>query len=148
MAAEGADGRSVGYRRLEGSFDPRADFIFEGIDRTEVIGDFGLVMGGAVGDEVDRADHALGTPMEAIVLATSDGPLSYYSVVLEDRISWRSDREPGKARADMVYIQNPAGGAVFSVGSMSWLGSLSHNRYRNNVSRITENVLRRFSKLQ
>jgi N,N-dimethylformamidase beta subunit-like protein/concanavalin A-like lectin/glucanase superfamily protein len=147
MAAEGADGRSVGYRRLEGSFDPRANFIFEGIDANEVIGNFGLVMGGAVGDEVDRADHALGTPGEAIVLATSDGPLSYYSVVLEDRISWRSARQPGEARADMVYIPNPSGGAVFSVGSMSWLGSLSHNHYRNNVSRITENVLRRFSKL-
>jgi N,N-dimethylformamidase len=147
MAAEGADGRSVGYRRLEGSFDPKADFIFEGVDSGEVIGDFGLVMGGAVGDEVDRADHALGTPMEAILLATSDGPLSYYSVVLEDRITWRSAREPGQARADMVYIQNPTGGAVFSVGSMSWLGSLSHNHYQNNVSRITENVLRRFSKL-
>jgi N,N-dimethylformamidase len=33
---------------------------------------------------------------------------------------------------------------VFSVGSMSWLGSLSHARYDNNVSRITANVLRRF----
>ncbi len=146
MAAEGADGRSVGYRRLEGSFDQRAAFIFEGVEREEVIGDFGLVMGGAVGDEVDRADQELGTPPEALVLATSYGPLSYYSVVLEDRISWRSDREPGAARADMVYLENDNGGAVFSVGSMAWLGSLSHNQYRNNVSRITENVLRRFAR--
>jgi N,N-dimethylformamidase len=39
----------------------------------------------------------------------------------------------------------PQGGAVFSTGSIAWIGSLSHNGYDNNVSRITENVLRRFS---
>jgi len=33
---------------------------------------------------------------------------------------------------------------VFSAGSIAWAGSLSHNRYQNNVARITENVLRRF----
>ena len=48
-------------------------------------------------------------------------------------------------RADMVYMEGPNGGAVFSVGSISWCGSLSHNGYDNNVSRITGNVLRRFS---
>ncbi len=34
---------------------------------------------------------------------------------------------------------------VFSVGSIAWCGSLSHNNYNNNVSRITKNVLDRFS---
>jgi N,N-dimethylformamidase len=33
---------------------------------------------------------------------------------------------------------------VFSVGSIAWAGSLSHHAYRNNVSRITQNVLMRF----
>ena len=47
-------------------------------------------------------------------------------------------------RADMTFFEHPGGGAVFSVGSISWTGSLSHNQYENNVSRITENVLRRF----
>ena len=51
-----------------------------------------------------------------------------------------------KVRADMVYYQTQNGGAVFSVGSINWLGSLSHNNYENNVSRITENVLREFVK--
>ena len=37
------------------------------------------------------------------------------------------------------------GGGVFSVGSIAWCGSLSHNNYSNNVSRITKNVLDRFS---
>jgi N,N-dimethylformamidase len=47
-----------------------------------------------------------------------------------------------RVRADMVYFEGPHGGAVFSVGSIIWCGCLSHNEYRNNVSRITENVLR------
>jgi N,N-dimethylformamidase len=142
-ASEGADGRSIGYRRLAASRDPRVAFIFESVEE-EVIGDFGLVMGGAAGDEVDRADLALGTPPETMVLATA--LLSEcYSVLLEDRISWRSDRRHGEPRADMTYLENDAGGAVFSVSSMSWLGSLSHDHYANNVSRVTANVLRRFA---
>jgi N,N-dimethylformamidase len=118
-------------------------FIFDGVTEP-VVGDFGLVMGGAAGDEVDRADAALGTPPETMVLATA--LLSeHYSVLLEDRISWRSDRQQGEPRADLTYLENDAGGAVFSVSSMSWLGSLSHARYDNNVSRVTANVLRRFA---
>jgi len=33
---------------------------------------------------------------------------------------------------------------VFSAGSITWFGSLSYNGYDNNVSRISENVLKRF----
>ena len=47
-------------------------------------------------------------------------------------------------RADIVFFETPNGGAVFSTGSIAWCGSLSHNGYDNNVSRITGNVLRRF----
>ena len=45
----------------------------------------------------------------------------------------------------MVFFETPNDGAVFSTGSISWCGSLSHNGYDNDVSRITANVLRRFS---
>ena len=48
------------------------------------------------------------------------------------------------ARADIVFFTMPNNGAVFSVGSISWSGSLSHNNYQNNVSQITDNVLKRF----
>ena len=47
-------------------------------------------------------------------------------------------------RADLAFYETPAGGAVFSTGSIAWCGSLSHNGYANNVARITGNVLRRF----
>ena len=47
-------------------------------------------------------------------------------------------------RADMVFYEHPGGGAVFSTGSISYVGSLSHDAYANNISRLTLNVLRRF----
>ena len=47
-------------------------------------------------------------------------------------------------RADLAFFETGQGGAVFSVSSIAWCGSLSHANYVNNVSRITENVLRRF----
>ncbi|MDA1189777.1 MAG: hypothetical protein O2854_08905, partial [Chloroflexi bacterium] len=49
-----------------------------------------------------------------------------------------------RVRSDMVYFETPNDGAVFSVGSISYIGCLSYNDYDNNISRITENVLRRF----
>jgi N,N-dimethylformamidase len=33
---------------------------------------------------------------------------------------------------------------VFATSSIAWPGSLAHDNYRNNVSRITKNVLDRF----
>ena len=35
-------------------------------------------------------------------------------------------------------------GAVFSVGSIAWGGSMAWNKFQNNVSKITQNVLNRF----
>ena len=49
-------------------------------------------------------------------------------------------------RADMVYYKTPNDGAVISFSSMSWLGSLSHNNYENNVSRLMKNVIDGFMK--
>ena len=47
-------------------------------------------------------------------------------------------------RSDMVMVEYPNGGAVFSVGSISWSACLSHNDYDNNVSRVMRNVLEGF----
>jgi N,N-dimethylformamidase len=44
----------------------------------------------------------------------------------------------------MAFGETPAGGALFATSSIAWCGSLSHNAYDNNVSRITWNVLQRF----
>ena len=45
--------------------------------------------------------------------------------------------------AEVIFFETPAGGAVFSVGSMAWFGSLSHNGYDNNISAMTANALKR-----
>jgi N,N-dimethylformamidase len=44
----------------------------------------------------------------------------------------------------MVFYEHPGGGAVFSTGSIAYVGSLAHKGYDNNISRLTLNVLRRF----
>jgi N,N-dimethylformamidase beta subunit-like, C-terminal/Concanavalin A-like lectin/glucanases superfamily len=135
------------YVRKPGSFDPRASFIFEGIGPGELIGDFeslGLEHG-AAGDEIDRFDEALGSPAHTLVLATaSNFSKNYLHVVEEIHASRLWDSADPLVRSDMVYFEYPNGGAVFSVGSISWFGSLSYNRYNNDVSRITDNVMRRF----
>lgn len=146
FAAEGHDSGS-GYRRRQDSHDPRVAFIFEGIGEDEVIGDFGLICGGAAGLEIDRADVALGTPAHALVVASSGGHSSNYILAKEEMLSTIPNvtgPENDMIRADMVFFEMPGGGAVFSTGSMTWCASLAPNNYRNNVSRITANVLDRF----
>src|SRR5262249_33665938 len=134
------------YRRQPGADDPRAAWILAGVDDT-VIGDFGLSGGGAAGFELDRADAALGTE-GAIVIASSEGHGPSFVVVPEELLSHIStvSGEPPKRllRADMAYAELPNGGAIFAVGSITFCGSLSHNGYSNNVSRILKNVLDRF----
>jgi N,N-dimethylformamidase len=149
FTAQGFD-RSAPYRRQPGSFDPRAAFIFEGVGREELIGDFpSLVLGhGAAGFELDRVDPKLGTPPHTLVLASSYGHSDAYQHVVEEVLM--TDPLQGgsvnpEVRADMVYFEYANGGAVFATGSIAWCGALSYNKYENHVSRITDNVLRRFA---
>jgi N,N-dimethylformamidase len=147
FTAQGWNGTAPGYTRQPGSFDPRAAFIFEGIGADEIIGNFGLGLGGAAGDEVDRVDARLGTPAHTLVLASSSGHPDGVIAVIEDYreldVKFMA-RENWQVRADMVYFETPNNGAVFSTGSISWCSTLSHNGYDNNASRVTENVLRKF----
>jgi N,N-dimethylformamidase len=150
FTAQGFD-RNQPYRRKPGSFDPRAAWIFEGIGRDELIGEHpSLVLEiGAAGSELDRADFALGTPPHTLILASSSGHSDAYQHVVE-QINTSNGARPGGTgnslvRADMVFLEYPNGGAVWSSSAIAWCGSLSYNNYTNNVSRITENVLRRFA---
>ena len=135
------------YRRQPGADDPRAAWIFEGV-ADEILGDFGLCGGGAAGYELDRADMRLGTPAHALVLASSENHAKSFVLVPEEHLTHVStlSGEPIKdlIRADMVFFETPNGGAVFSTGSITFCGSLSHNRYDNNISRLVDNVLGRF----
>ncbi|HET6619474.1 MAG TPA: N,N-dimethylformamidase beta subunit family domain-containing protein [Dongiaceae bacterium] len=145
FAAQGFDFAGH-YDRMPDSRNPRAAFIFEGVPDGK-IGDFGTIGGGAAGWEIDRADAALGSPPHALIVATaSDFPASYHWVSEElnhTHSAVNGDTCP-MVKADMVFFETPQGGGVFSVSSISWAGALAHNGYDNNVSRITENVVRRF----
>ncbi len=149
FSTQGFDVSAV-YRRSEASFDPRARFIFEGVGEDELIGDFpSLVLQyGAAGFELDRVDRGLGTPTHALLLASSGGHSDSYQRAIEEVNYMDAERggtQDPLVRADMVFFETPNGGAVFSVGSIAWCGALSYGGYANNVSRITENVLRRFA---
>ncbi len=145
MVSQGFDVSSP-YVRTDASHDPRAAFIFEGIE-DEVIGDFGLSGGGAAGIELDGTDHGWGTPPHTLVLAASRRHTDVYLMTPEDML----DPAPGLGgteaniiRAEMVFFETENGGGVFAVGSIAWAGSMAWNNYENHVARITENVLRRF----
>ena len=49
-----------------------------------------------------------------------------------------------QVRADVTLFEATNGGAVFSTGSIAWGQALPCNGGDNDVSRITENVLKRF----
>ncbi len=145
FSAQGFDVSSY-YRRQPDADNPRAAFIMAGIE-DEIIGDFGLIGDGAAGLELDRADRLLGTPPNCLVLASSEDHTDIYLLVCEEILinyPGQGGQESPLVRADIVFYELASGGAVFSTSSIAWGGSLSHNNYDNNVSRMTENVLRRF----
>ncbi len=147
FVAEGFD-KSSYYRRMTGSFDPRAQFIFEGIGEDELLGDFGYHGEGAAGNELDATDSRLGTPPHALVLARSEDHTDLYLVVNEEVLvnhAGLGGTEHEKVKADMVFYETPNGGAVFSVGSICYPASLPWNGYDNNIAKLTTNVLRRFA---
>lgn len=142
----GGSGRP--YVRTPDSFREEFSWIFEGVAAGEPIGAFGLCLGAAAGDEIDRLDERLSTPLRATVVASARSFNDDYQLVVEDVLQLdgaTGGSENDNVRADMVVMDVPGGGRVFSVGSVAWCGSLSHRGYNNPVSRITENVLREFS---
>lgn len=140
FAATGFTERGSAFEILDRG--PSSISAFEGIGPNEVIGDFGLNQGGAAGFELDRANYATGTPTHAWRLATTPAlPASFFGTV-EDGVGRAPSDE--KVRGDVVYIERPDGGKVFTAGSVTWTGSLSHNNYSNNVARLTGNVVRQF----
>jgi N,N-dimethylformamidase len=133
-------------RRAPDADDPRAAFIFHDVP-DEIIGDFGLIGGGAPGIELDCITTMLGSPPNTLRLASSEGHSQMIMLVNEEfgvvPPNLGGDQNE-RVRADMSFCETPSGGALFATASIDWCGSLSHNNYDNNVSRITFNVLNRF----
>jgi len=147
MTAQGWDQKAPGYARMPDSRRPEVAFAFAGIGDDEIIGDFGLIMDGSAGDEIDRYDTGRGSPENAYVLARSTGHSDYYQLAGEDVLASRSGlggTECPDVRSDIVLFSTPGGGSVFSAGSICFTGALSHNGYRNNVSTLIGNVMDEF----
>jgi len=141
-----AEGRGGSHYRLVADVrQSRAAFILQGVEG-DVIGNFGVFEGAAAGQEIDKTNANHGTPAHAVVVARSEqhGPGMLYAV--EEMIHTHPviDAYRPLTCAEVVFFETRHGGAVFSVGSMAWCGSLSYNDYDNNISRITANVLNRF----
>lgn len=150
FASEGYGG-SFHYHRMPDGERPEVSWVFDGVRSPERIGDYGLVGGGASGQEIDRAQVTLGTPPHTYLLASAQNQNDSYKVVPEDfefTFDGIGGTEHPDVRADLTYFETPGGGAVFATSSIAWSGSLSHGGYDNDVSRITANVLNRFTDAQ
>ncbi|MDE0309975.1 MAG: hypothetical protein OXI60_09130 [Acidiferrobacterales bacterium] len=135
------------YYRRNPDIPKRFEWVFDGI-ADEILGDFGLSGGGAAGFELDRIDYGLGTPLHAAVLASSEIYPEHFVLVPEEILSHQRTRtgDPVEKliRADMTIFETSFGGFVFSVGSITYCGSLPWNGFDNNISKLTQNVLNRF----
>ncbi|UWQ33030.1 N,N-dimethylformamidase large subunit [Leisingera sp. M527] len=124
--------------------DPAYDWIFDGIE-SDVLGDFGFSGNGAAGFELDHCDTRLGTPPDTVILAQSFSREGEFMLVPEEQLTHLTNLSGGPEadmlRADMVYLELPGGGSVFSTGSITFCGSLPWNGFNNDVSRLLENIL-------
>lgn len=135
------------YRRLPDSYDSRVSWIFEGVG--EEFGAEGLALGGAAGLELDRYDLMWGTPPDTFLLACSSGHSDNYPHVGEEvmfNVPGMGGTQDFQVRADMTLFKSRNGGAVFSTGSIAWGQALPWNHGRNDVARLTQNVLNAFIK--
>ena len=148
-----AQGNFVGsYYRIkpEVRANPDVNWILDGVE-VETIGHEGFSGHGAAGFELDRADKRLGTPENAVILASSEDhpPEAPWVLVPEEQLT-HITTIPGQTHkqlihADMVYFKLPRGGQVFSTGSITFCGALPVKGGENDCARIITNVLTRFS---
>lgn len=134
------------YRRTQAADNLRVSWMFEGV-KGELIGDFGVLQDGAAGLEIDAADPRLGTPAHALVVARSENHSNTYELVAEEVLVPHGATDAvinPDIHSDITFFETPNGGAVFSVGSIAYAGSLGWNGFQNNLFRLTTNVLERF----
>ncbi|SPJ28975.1 N,N-dimethylformamidase beta subunit family domain-containing protein [Falsiruegeria mediterranea] len=148
FTTEGMD-RSEPFERMPDSFHKRVAWIFDGIGDEELIGDFGLALGGAAGVELDRYDLALGTPPHTQLLAASINHTDNYPLVSEEityAFPGRGGSQDPQVRGDMIYFTTPNNGAVFAAGSIAWSQALPCHGGENNVAIIMRNLIDAFQK--
>jgi len=143
-------GRHLGfpYRFIEGINDSRVAFMTTGLDLRagQPFGDKGYMGGGAAGFELDSVNPKYGTPPHALVVAKGVVIHPDYGWVNEDMLVHRHPLPQADwSCADMTFFETAAGGAVFSVGSMTYAGSLMVDGGNSLIGKLTANVVRRFA---
>ncbi len=132
------------YRFTDGIEDPRVAFMREGlqIQAGDEFGAFSYMGGGAAGYELDSVNARYGSPPHVLVVAKGIVIRPDYVWVHEDILAERHPRPPEEwSCADLAFFETGSGGAVFSVGSMTYAGALA---FDGPVRRLTTNVLARF----
>lgn len=139
-----AQGTFVGMPYERKCFDSDLDWIFKDIEGS-IIGDFGFSGNGAAGFELDRVDSVLDEGHRIRILAQSYDTNNDFMLVPEEQLTHITNVSGGPEdeirRADMVYFEVDGGGCVFSVGSITFCGSLPWNNFDNNVSQLLFNIL-------
>mmetsp|Transcript_14107 Transcript_14107/g.23466 ORF Transcript_14107/g.23466 Transcript_14107/m.23466 type:complete len:729 (-) Transcript_14107:57-2243(-) len=156
-----AQGQFEGMPYYRTCRDRAFDWVFEGVEKEAEeeeeheeaeegapLGDFGFSGGGAAGYELDRVDTKLDEGLVITILAQAYDQRASYMLVPEEQLTHLSNlsgtSEAEVKRADMVYFTTPTGGQVFSVGSITFCGSLPWNNFDNNISKLLLNVMKRF----
>ncbi len=146
MVSQGFD-YSAPYYRTKKSYNKNFDFIFKDMKKKKKFGDFGLSGHGAAGLELDAVNNELGTPSNTHILAYSKDHSDIYLLAPEeilDPVPGLGGSENERIQSNVVIHQNKKFGGFFSVGSIAWAGSMAWNNYRNEISQLTLNVLKRF----
>ncbi|KAG0649925.1 N,N-dimethylformamidase heavy chain [Hyphodiscus hymeniophilus] len=147
-------GGGVAYRRKDNLCNTQAGLVswmFKDIPEGELLGEnsLGALGGGASADEIDRMDFTYGSPSNIVVVASSIGHPDQFGLFPED-VGFPMMKTLGTQtdliRSDMTYYETAGGGAVFSVGSISWYCALGWDNYNNNIALLTRNVLLEFLK--
>jgi N,N-dimethylformamidase len=133
------------FIQLPAANDPRVAWIIEGVDPQGPDRTFGQ---GAAGVEVDAMSRDLGTPPNALLLAASVNHSADARLTAEEigyaHPGMDGEQHP-RVRADIVYFTTSKGGGMFSASSMAWCRCLHRNTWKNDISTVTSNVLRRFA---
>lgn len=158
FTAQGSFTDSMPYERS--CFDPEMSWVFEGLSSARIdddggennrllLGDFGFSGGGAAGFELDRVDRRLdGEDHKIWILAQAFDRDHRFMFVPEEVLTTYSNlsglTEDEARRADMIYFRTESGSQVFSVGSITFCGSLPWNHFDNPIAILVLNVIRRF----
>jgi N,N-dimethylformamidase len=140
FSAQGVEDDSAPFARTPAAADPRVAWLFEGVTAEPFGCDQGF--GAAAGYELDRADHRLGTPAHALVIAQSLPMTAATWPVNEERLTTELLTAEDPIRADITFFERENGGAVLAFGSIMLAGCLEE---ADGLGRLVANAVRRFA---